>query len=126
MARWAAVVGSGSTPRFTICHSDHTSTAEHVSKDHARLPVVCRVSGAEDLAAAAAACWTWAAAMAAEVAAVMARVARVAAAVAGVRATATAQPKSGHFEMPAYLLLLRSLRSARSLRYARTGVRNSR
>ena len=44
MARWAAVVGSGSTPRFTICHSDHTSTAEHVSKDHAT-KVASRVQG---------------------------------------------------------------------------------
>ena len=46
----------------------------------------CGVAGAEDLAAAAATCWAWAAAVAAVVAAVVARVARVAAAVDWVRA----------------------------------------
>ena len=61
----------------------HTSTAEHVSKENAGLPdSVCRVAGAEDQAAAAASCWAWVAAVAVAAAAVMARVVRVTAAVA--------------------------------------------
>ena len=80
-------LGLGQLASLHHLPQQHTSTADHVSKEHARLSDgVRRVAGAEDLAAAAAACWACAAAMAAAVAAVVVRVARVAVVVVAARA----------------------------------------